>query len=217
MPDAARNILLFLLSLIAGCVDAVAFVHTGAFPANMTGNSVVLAVTLLGVGPGGALLAGAALLGFCCGAALGSRLTLAPGRDHAWSPRTSLTLLLAGLLLLGCAASVALSGPAALPLLITLTAAAMGMQSAAVLRLGVSGVATVVVTGTLTTAIMRLAGSAPAAGKDGPWLPSLSWLAYFLGALLGALPSLLHAAWILAVPGLLLAGVALAGFRFKGA
>lgn len=215
MSDAKRNALLLALSLAAGCVDAIAFLHTGAFPANMTGNSVVLALALLHVKIDGITLCLLALLGYCLGAAAASLLLPVPKNDHAWSPRVSLVLLLGGLLLLGCAASLGMFGPAFLPLLITLTAAAMGMQSAAVLRLGVTGVATTVITGTLTTAMMGFVNKARGQtdAKGSPGLTSLIWLAYFAGAFVGGMRSVFHFDLILVVPGLLLVGTAAIGFR----
>jgi uncharacterized membrane protein YoaK (UPF0700 family) len=92
---------------------------------------------------------------------------------------------------------------------------AMGLQSAAVQQLGVPGVATVFVTGTLTTAIARFVGVAlPKAGAPpaaSPWLPFLSWVCYFAGAMLGGLQqSILHTGIPIAIPGLILIGVALA-------
>jgi len=214
MPESRRDAILILLSLTAGCVDAMAFLSSGVFPANMTGNSVVLALFLARASVDGVLLSGLALLGYCVGAVLGSWLTHSPQPSRQWSSKTSLTLLIGGVILLACAAALGLFGESLLPLLIPLTAAAMGMQSAAVLRLGVGGIATVVITGTLTTALMRLTGKVvdPSANMESPWLPALSWFAYFVGALLGALPSLLHQTWLVMLPGILLTGIALAGY-----
>jgi uncharacterized membrane protein YoaK (UPF0700 family) len=219
MSDAKRNTLLLILSFAAGCVDALAFVHTTAFPANMTGNSVIIALALLDRNVGGfdglaVTLPMIALVGYCIGAAAGSWLVCPPGKDPAWSPRVSLTFLLAGLLLLGCAASLWIFGRGDTAPLIVFTAMAMGMQSAAVLRLGVAGVATVVVTGTLTSAITGFVGKAFGRRdlKGGPLFSSLIWLAYFTGAFAGGMQSHFGLDWIFALPGLLLASVAVAGF-----
>jgi uncharacterized membrane protein YoaK (UPF0700 family) len=199
------SICLLLLSLAAGCVDAIAFVGAGVFPANMTGNSVVLALALP---HGGGALPALALASFCLGAAAGWRLVAA---EHpGWTARVNVALLLAALLVLASAGVLAVSAGKFLPWLLGATAMAMGLQSAAVQQIGVPGVATVFVTGTLTTGIARLvttirrrAGAAltpPAA----PWLPLLTWAAYFSGAVLGGLHHLVPGGIAFAFPGLLL-------------
>ncbi len=217
MATSTRNILLLLLSVAAGCVDAIAFVNAGVFPANMTGNSVVLAASLLHPGTGGATLSALALLGFCIGAASGAWIVHSP--DHDWSRRVSLALLGAGSLVFGCAISMALTGDHFLSFIVIVAAAAMGLQSAAVQQLGIAGVATVFVTGTLTTAITRLVGAAREAGdhaprvEKSPWLPASSWLSYFAGAFIGGLQPALHTGIPAALPGVLLVAAALIGAR----
>ncbi|MEO6847354.1 MAG: YoaK family protein [Chthoniobacterales bacterium] len=219
MQQNKRNILLLFLSIAAGCVDGISFVSAGFFPANMTGNCVVLALAILHLGSISILYTALALLGYCLGAAFGSHLIHSPNADHKWSPRISITIFIAGIILLSSASVVWISGMHYLPILVIASAFAMGMQSAAVLRLGVSGVATIVVTGTLTTAITRIVEDVhrgvndKSPSKEGPWLPSLSWLAYFLGAFLGGVQNRFHMNAIIALPGFLLVGIALiAGF-----
>jgi uncharacterized membrane protein YoaK (UPF0700 family) len=84
-------------------------------------------------------------------------------------------------------------------------------------RLGVAGVSTVVVTGTLTTAILRLVdgkkSGSPA--KGAAWLPAASWGAYFLGAIVGGLQSIVHAPLPILLPGLLLLAVAATAARSR--
>jgi uncharacterized membrane protein YoaK (UPF0700 family) len=211
-----RDILLLLLSLAAGCVDALAFLHTGTFPANMTGNSVVLGLALARANVTGAELSALALLGFTLGAAAGARLTIAS--DRAWSVRVTLSLALAGALLLGAAAAIGFGGHFVVAM--TTAAVAMGLQSAAVQRLGVAGVSTVVVTGTLTTAIMRLVARVNGAARPteagaGSWLPAASWGAYFAGAIVGGLQSILHTPLPILLPGVILLGVAAAAARAR--
>ena len=218
MNDRTRNLLLILLSTAAGCVDAVAFLNAGVFPANMTGNSVVLATSLLHPSSSAAILSALALLGFCAGAAASAWMV--HSTDHAWSPRINLALLAAALLVLGATAVVFFSGTELIVVAILATSAAMGMQSAAVQQLGIAGVATVFMTGTLTAAVSRFAGAArerhegrPVSAKS-PWLPALTWLAYFTGAFLGSLHHVLHTSLPLALPGLLILVVTLvSGWR----
>jgi uncharacterized membrane protein YoaK (UPF0700 family) len=208
-----RDIFLLLLSLAAGCVDALAFLHTGTFPANMTGNSVVLGLALARTNVTGAELSALALLGFTLGAAAGARLT--QSSDRAWSRQITLTLGLAGVLLLGAAAAIGFGEHFVLAM--SVAAVAMGLQSAAVQRLGVAGVSTVVVTGTLTTAVLRLVDGkkSGAPGASAAWLPAASWGAYFLGAIAGGLQSVLRAPLPILLPGILLLTVTALAARVR--
>ncbi len=120
---------------------------------------------------------------------------------------------------MGCAIALGLGASPFLPALTLAASMAMGLQATAVQQLGVPGVATVVVTGTLTTAVARLVGAASSpphtASVNSMALPFLSWAGYFTGALLGGLQkSLLHAGLPIALPGLLLVAVAVIAGRF---
>jgi uncharacterized membrane protein YoaK (UPF0700 family) len=211
-----RALSLVLLSVAAGCVDAIAFLHAGAFPANMTGNSVVLALALARTGIAGALPSALALLGFIIGAVIGARLTLEPGRE--WSRRVNFALLAAGGLCLAAAATIGLSGDVHMTTLVLCASIAMGMQSAAVQHLNIPGVATVFVTGTLTAAVTRFVGMAAPPSPEprpDPWLPTISWIAYFLGALIGGLQSHWNNPAPIVLPGIILAAVGLAGLQMS--
>ncbi|MEO8206335.1 MAG: YoaK family protein [Chthoniobacterales bacterium] len=210
ITEKTQGAFLLLLSVAAGCVDALAFIHSGTFPANMTGNSVVLALGVLHVGPGGASLAALALLGFCGGTVIGALIARSSKQD-TWTPRVSLAFLCAGILVLSCSITLWLSSTAFLPYLIVAVSVAMGIQGAAVLQLGVSGVPTTVVTGALTTGIARLVGAVrhPQQTHQNYWLPLLSWLAYFTGALIGGFQSLFHTGIPIVLPGALLVIVAI--------
>jgi len=210
-----RDVFLLLLSLAAGCVDAIAFVHTGAFPANMTGNSVVLGLALARANVSGVTLSGMVLVGFFLGAAGGAMLTTGASRTHL--QRINLSLVIAGILLLAAAGMVEITGTTYLSWLTVTAAVAMGLQSVAVQRLGIAGVATVFVTGTFTTAIMRLIDGQKASQSPpppSPLLPALSWSFYFLGAILGGLESVWQTPIPIVLPGLLLITVGLAARRF---
>ncbi len=176
--------LLIALSLGAGCVDAAGFMTAGVFPANMTGNSVVLALAVATVKIEGAWLAGLVLVAFCLGAAIGCRI-LREAAD-GWSSAVRRVIFISGCVLLGGAASLFFGLPEIYAPV--LTAFAMGLQASAVQQIGVTGVSTVVVTNTLVTVIRRWVG-VPSAKKVPPHrsIPAWSWLAYFSGALLGGL------------------------------
>lgn len=210
MPLSVR---LVVLSLAAGCVDAIAFVRADVFPANMTGNSVILALALARVNVGALTLPAAALAAFCAGAALGAAGMR--GDATGWTRRTNLAVgAVAALLLL--AAGLAWLGAGVLPA-VALSALAMGLQSALVQRFGVPGVATVVVTGTLTTAIARLVDRPGVSRQTAEMrrLPAATWLAYVVGAVLGGLQSLPHLGALLFLPGALIAALAAATSAFS--
>ncbi len=190
-----RDLLLVLLSLAAGCVDALAFLHAGVFPANMTGNTVVLATSLLHPTMETTVLSLVALAGFCLGAA-GSAWSV-HSCTREWSAAIDRALVAAGLLVAVSTLLIVVFGSRFLPLTIALVSIAMGAQSAAVQQLGISGVATVFMTGTLTNAMGQLTGAIRArwegkAADDVRWLPLLTWAAYFTGAFVGSLQHFLH-------------------------
>jgi uncharacterized membrane protein YoaK (UPF0700 family) len=156
-PVATRDVL--LLSLAAGSADAAGFIGLGrVFTSNMTGN-----IVLLGIALGQGHLADAVrslfvLAIFMLGVALGERL--GRGVDNADWPRIAARLIgLEKIALLLFAAGWTLlphsHGPASFALLATL-AIAMGLQTAALSRLGAPGVATTAVTSTLTALVMGL-------------------------------------------------------------
>lgn len=212
MNPRTRNLLLVLLSVSAGCVDAIAFLNAGVFPANMTGNTVVLATSLLVHGPA-ALLSGIALGSFCAGAAAGAAIVHSGERN--WSPRVTFSLGAGAALVVAASAAMAFLGKGIEIPVIVATSMAMGMQSAAVQQLGIAGVSTVFMTGTLTAAVSRVVGVAidrPAA-ESGGWLPALTWLGYFSGAFLGGLHRALHTTLPFALPGALLIIVTVLAMR----
>src|ERR687894_366974 len=166
-PARIRDAMLVLLSLAAGCVDAVGYLGLGQiFVANMTGNTVLLGLALGQAQGQAALRALVVLAAF----AVGWFLVEADPAGLAVYP------------------------------LIALPSLAMGVQSAAVRRLGIPGVATTYITGTLTDltegAIARLRPAVYAAAYDddrseqtgpsarGLLLPADVWLAYGAGAVI---------------------------------
>lgn len=141
---------LIVLTCVAAATDAVSYLGLGnVFPANMTGNTVLLAIGLAAGTGGDAARSAAALGGFVVGAAVAGSMS----GSKRWD-RASATWLVADLALLVVAAIwwVQLG---AHPLgaarfgLIGLVSTAMGVQSAVVSRLDV-GVSTTYITGTWT-------------------------------------------------------------------
>lgn len=154
--ERARDVLVLALALAAACVDAISYMGLDeVLTANMTGNTVLLGLALARGDAAAAGRSGIALLAFACGAAAVALLPRRTSEQRLWpAPVTvALTIELALLGVLGAAWVV--FGVAVHPelryVLISLAALAMGMQSAAVARLRLHGVATTYVTGTVTT------------------------------------------------------------------
>ena len=235
-PATVRDAMLVMLSLAAGCVDAVGYLGLGQiFVANMTGNTVLLGLALGQAKGRAALRAVVALAGFIGGVAVGAAI-VGPGRERsAWSPAVTATLVLELVVLVAFEVGwfLAETEPAGLAVypLIVLPSLAMGVQSAAVRRLGIPGVATTYITGTLTDltegAIARLR---PAVSDDersertmpsarGLVLPADVWLAYGAGAVIVGIIAVRWPSGVLSVPIAVLALVvviAVARFRHRG-
>jgi len=209
-PDAS----LLALALVGGIVDAFSYLGLGkVFTANMTGNTVLLAIAVATGHGTAAAHSAVALGGFCVGVAAGSAVVR---RGPRW-PRSVAALLgleavaLAVVLLLWVIRGV----PPVRYELIAVAGVGMGAQSAAVRFSDVTGVNTTFMTSTLMNAIarmtLRLRGIRD--GDEGPMLPAAAWLMYGIAALVGAL--LVHAWGAVAVapPLAIVSGVALAASR----
>jgi uncharacterized membrane protein YoaK (UPF0700 family) len=153
---AQRDLNLLGLTWSAGFVDAISFLGLGnVFTANMTGNTILLGIALGRGDLPGAFRSLISLAGFCLGATVGALIVLRSDRPVVW-PRSvtyALALEFAGLITLALAwrgaGARALASPEFVEPLIMLSAFAMGVQSAAVRRIGVSAVTSTAVTGTL--------------------------------------------------------------------
>ncbi len=195
-----------LLSAAAGFADAVGYVKSGVFAANMTGNTVLAGLSLAEGKWDVAVQRGMTLAAFCVGVVTAS-LALRLARGRCAAP------------LVGEAALVLLSAltEARINLSIALIAAAMGMQAVAVTRFRSIVASTVVVTTTmarlsefgLSWCISRPEARA-ASAKIGPSLLASIWACYGLGAVGAALaipimtePLLLPAAMLVLVASIL--------------
>lgn len=225
-----RNTLLLLLTCAAGYLDAVSYRGLErVLTANMTGNTVLLGLALVEADSQAVLRSGLALGGFLGGSALGAWIVERGQPTGVWPPPVTVALALEWVILLAFAlgwlwASPAFSPSTATAVLIVLSALAMGVQSAAVRRLDVSGIATTYITGTLTSCVARLVGrvarvSAPVstrtqegAGHLGQppqsahsaGLLATVWVVYIGGAGGGAAAPLLGQVFALVVPLVLL-------------
>ena len=190
-----RDFLLLALSFAAGYVDALSYLGLNrVLTANMTGNTVLLAIGLAQLDAHAALRSSVALAGFLAGAAVGAWIVERDRSEDTWPRVVTLALAVEAAILCAFAAGWQSVGeaPAALPLamLIALSAIAMGIQSAAVRRLEVSGIATTYITGTLTQLVARfmrptLQNSSPRS-RHGMLLGAV-WVVYFGGAVVAAI------------------------------
>ena len=195
------------LCVVSGSVDALGFLQTGVFAANMTGNTVLAAISLAQLDLMVALDRALTIVAFFAGAMIGRMLLNAAGR-RAFVP------VVVEALLLTLVAFVDVRQPSA----VMLMAVAMGVQATAVTRFRGASVSTVVLTSTLArlaettldtaTGHRRRETPRPATPAS---LLAATWAFYAIGAAAGALlldwmsyPLLAPAALVLAVSALLL-------------
>lgn len=165
-PAAQRrrlDIALVFLAFLAGSADAVAFVgFGGVFVGNMSGNVILLGVSvssLAGVEP---LRPITSLVGFAVGvliAVVGRRVMERrdPGRGAALGGRS--LWLVAALLLVSAVGWLIVDGQPDMPVrlaLIFVAAVALGVQSTLVARLALPGVSTTFITGTMISVVAHL-------------------------------------------------------------
>ncbi len=182
---AARDFLLYALTFVAGSMDAISFIGLGqVFTANMTGNTVLMAIA---VGSGKFLAASrsvVALLGFAAGAMLAGRM-VDPGRHKIlWSKSVTRVLFvefaIAVVFALAWFFNHGSDNQLDIQGLIVLSALSMGLQSGAARRLSVSGVSTVVVTSMLTSLMAELAALGAASPNRVRW--TMVFVSLFAGA-----------------------------------
>ena len=156
------DLLLVALAFGAGAVDAISYLGLGkVFTANMTGNIVLLGVAV-GAGAGSTVVRSAvSLVAFVGGVLAATLITARPEDSRSWPLGVKLALgfevAAQAALLAGWLASSAHPGTTLQAILVGISAVAMGLQSGAVRALGVAGISTTYVTGTLTGLIGELA------------------------------------------------------------
>lgn len=162
-PGRLRGAASVVLAVTSGATDAVAFLALGgAFTSVMTGNLVLLGISLGRPDLRLAEQVVLAVIGYIVGCAVGARLAgSARPDDPEWPPAVTRSLAVETALLGAFAiAWWSLAGRpdlVAQPPLLGVCALALGIQSSAVRRFGVSGLSTTYLTGTLTTVVISLA------------------------------------------------------------
>ncbi|MFF0448830.1 DUF1275 family protein [Streptomyces sp. NPDC004609] len=211
------DLLPLLLTVAAGATDAVAYLGLGGvFTANMTGNLVLLGIA----GAQGLDLhiarAAAATLAFTAGLVLAFRFTRTLDTGAVW-PRRITGVLAVSLgcqlvFLAGWTAVGGRPGGVADVALVSVSALAMGVQTACARRVALAGITTTFVTGTLTS----MAESA-AAGSARHLMRRLGvLLALVAGALGGALALSRHPAAAAAIAPALVAVTLMLAPRLHG-
>lgn len=170
MRELERDLLLIILAVSAGSADGWGYFGLGhAFVANMTGNTVLVAMSLLGYGHD--LTQRAIAMGcYLVGVMLAAMLTRSVREGSQWPRQVSATLLLEAILLIGAeiawisilrypAQDAAFAGRIH-HFLLGVVAFAIGIQSGAMLQLRIPGIVTTYITGTwtsLSSGLVRLA------------------------------------------------------------
>lgn len=181
-----------LLCIVSGSLDAISFLALGeAFASVMTGNIVFLGVAAGTQNSELALFCGIAIVGYVIGVAMGSwmvsRWAEKPAGEVWPSQVTKALSVQLGILIIASAAWLVIGGKPTHHVgmaFLTIAAGAMGIQGAAVRRLGVS-VSTTYMTGALTTLLEAIVTKRPFSGTESTAVRGL--LALATGALLGSL------------------------------
>jgi uncharacterized membrane protein YoaK (UPF0700 family) len=226
VPAAPRKRLVILLAGAAGCLDAVGYLMLGLFTANMTGNTILLGLSLGRAAWAEALHNVVAIAAFVAGAGAGTLVVRSLRRlAHGLGAEALVLALAVAAWIVFGAPRGRIAEPAAY-WLIALLAAAMGIQSAAVRRVGEQRVATTYVTGTLTTLATDTAsdlldrwsarrGGGETEARETPKTPAARgtalmmglWAVYLFGALVGGFAEQRWSMWAVVAPILVLLGV----------
>lgn len=174
--------LISLLCATAGSVDAIAYLlRAQVFVANMTGNTVLLAISLLQHQFAKAALRGGLVAAFLIGVVVSRLLARNAGEKVSRSQRIAVLGIQAVVLLL-----LAWKGAAAdARLLLVLLAIVLGMQNAAFRYIGGFHLNTTFITGDLELLGEAIVDRQSQVAKVSAFL--LSWVGYAGGALLGTL------------------------------
>lgn len=159
------------LACAAGATDAMSYLSLGhVFTANMSGNIVLLGIAISTGRLQQMLPHMLPLLSFAIGVVAGGFIAEDASDSIIWPARTTAPFAVEGFILTGIAVAWLIIGshPAG-PVRFALTgctAFSLGMQSATMRRLKVTGIVTTYITGTLTTLVMSI--EKPIKQKAGP-------------------------------------------------
>jgi uncharacterized membrane protein YoaK (UPF0700 family) len=194
-----RDSLVVLLAVGSGAVNVTSFLVLGkVFSSVITGNLVLLGLAAASTQHGPGLRSGLALIGYSAGVLIGAPIAVR-GRRKIWSPAVTAALGAELCLLLAFTAGweADRQRPGWQLALLILLAAAMGMQSAAVSRLG--AMSSTHLTGVLAGVLAGLVGgrNSSGRGRDVSVLAAIVVGASAGAALIRAAPSWLPALTLL--------------------
>jgi uncharacterized membrane protein YoaK (UPF0700 family) len=202
-------------------MDALSYLESGVFTANMTGNTVVLGLAVIGPERSRLLPCLVALGAFALGTLIAATVLVSedPGLDPTRDLKTGVALELPfAIAFVLCSWVSPQPAPNSMALLLTGSAAcALGIQSVAVRRLHIAGVVTTFITGTITTAIVTLVTTAKGgvatreSHKSSPATLGTMFLFYILAAAAAAELRSHHPAVAVMLPFFFLAVVLLRG------
>jgi uncharacterized membrane protein YoaK (UPF0700 family) len=203
------DLMIFLLAVTGGSVDAVIMMAFDALPGPQTGNTVLLGVALAHGQVFLATTRGVAFLGYLLGAVIGQAMLVRHRGSWPWPSAVGtiqiIELMFLATLFSGWRLVGAHPSHAAKDIFAALSAIAMGIQSATVLDLPAEAPTTTYITGMLTTFVMhlvkwlRLIEASPHSVNQGheirlgslslagPWIYGLTWFFYLTGAVAGAI------------------------------
>jgi uncharacterized membrane protein YoaK (UPF0700 family) len=231
MYPALWDLMILLLAVVGGSVDAIVYRAFDALPGPQTENTVLLGIALAHGQFSLATARSAALFGYIVGAAIGQVMIVKHRGSWPW-PSAAGTIEIVELMFLG-ALIVAWRLVGDQPvgtekhIFVAMSAIAMGIQSAVVLDLPAEKPTTTYITGMLTTFVtqliqfLHLIEASPESSRHeislammslaGPWIYGLTWLVYLSGAVAGGLLFSFAHENALVLPIVLLAAVILLG------
>jgi uncharacterized membrane protein YoaK (UPF0700 family) len=171
MPTTRRDALVVALAMTTGGMDAIGFIAMGGvFASVMTGNLVLLGVSIGHRNGSLAVHVGVALAGYVVGVVAGAVVAGRSDRGRpTWPARVTAALLVELVLIAGLTVGWELAGghPVGDPqlLLLGLASLAMGVQSSAVRSLAAPGLSSTYMTGTLTSLVGAVAAGDGLAGQ----------------------------------------------------
>jgi len=150
---------LYLITWTSGVMDALSYVRAHVFTANMTGNTVILGLAVVGTGRARFFDSLLAIATFAAGVLIAGAVLVRIRQPRSADDLRLGTCLETPFLILFAVlwAMFPSRGPYWVPAaLISSAACALGIQSVAARRLKISGVVTTFITGTMSTTIVSL-------------------------------------------------------------
>ena len=170
-PTTVRDLMLAALTFSSGAVDAISFIVLGkVFTAFMTGNLVFLGLGLTDAGGPDVLRVLVALAAFAAGVFAATRIIHAVKGSGLWPRGVTVTIgvavVLQAVFLAIWVATSGQPGTGSGDVLTAVMALAMGLQSGAILALGVQGVFTTAATSTVMFLMRDVAARSDSAATE---------------------------------------------------